>query len=234
VQHDFVKNPWRAILPRLAAPIACQHLPGGLLTLTNPTQNVQFFLPAPHLNPLAIVSKTPEPPQLMSPGATNTPPPGRLLSHARAVLAALVLLLAGNCATHGPPTPNVDSPDWRLHLAQAVWRPGTEVAEIAGDLLAATGPHRGAWIEFSKMPVVLVTITAAQQGWRIAPPPPARPRSGRGKPPSRSAWLVLTQLLQGYPTPAGWSFTPFPEQWRIESSRTDERLTIHWDDAPPL
>jgi hypothetical protein len=143
-------------------------------------------------------------------------------------LSLLSLLAACRTAPTLPPA-DLDQPGWRLDHGQAVWRPPSASADLAGELTCAAHPDGSAVLEFTKTPLTLVIARVTPELWQLNLLAENRVYSGRGDPPSRSAWLVLAAVMADRSLPDGWEWSaPGPGQWRLENPRTGELLRGYW------
>lgn len=142
------------------------------------------------------------------------------------MLLVVLLGLAPGCrtASDSPWRPQV-TPDWRLQSGQAVWRPGAEAPELAGELLVATAPDGACFLEFTKTPLTLVVAMRDRTRWRIEFPNGEKAVGGRGKPPWQLTWLYLQQALAGEHLPRQLAFEQTSTgDWRLENRRTGETV----------
>jgi hypothetical protein len=143
-----------------------------------------------------------------------------------AVACGLAAALLLGCRSL-PPLPEADlhQAGWVVREGQAVWRPKRDGAEIAGDLMVATGPGGDAFVQFTKNPFPMVTARVDGGQWQIESPLQNRRYTGRGQPPARIVWLLLPRALAGQTLPGGWSWQAIDRtQWRLTNSSTGETL----------
>jgi hypothetical protein len=155
--------------------------------------------------------------------------PAPLLDRARPLAQSLlVLLLFGltSCQTALPlPKMNLAESGWTTRQGQAVWCPGRDAPEIAGDLILATNPDGRAFVHFSKSPVTLAVAEKTVNTWQVEFPAWNRRYAGRGKPPGRLVWLILAGAVSGTPPPKPWSWQQLEDgNWRLDNPVTGESL----------
>jgi hypothetical protein len=144
----------------------------------------------------------------------------------RGFLLWLLLPSLTACRTPAPlPPVDLTRPGWQVRRGQAVWLASSQGTELAGDLLFASHPDGQIILEFTKASWPLVVVRVTSNGWQFNSASTGQSRSGRGSPPSRSAWLVLPRCLAGAPAPTGWKFAhESQEGWRLEHRRTGEQV----------
>jgi hypothetical protein len=140
-------------------------------------------------------------------------------------LAALLSLGTGCRTTSCPTLQSPIGPNWRIQSGQAIWQPGPNKPELAGELMLASGPAAECYLEFAKTPLTLVVAIRDQGRWSVKFAGAERAYSGRGKPPSRIAWLHLPQALMGEKLPSAFEFEQAPDgYWRLRNKKTGEVL----------
>jgi hypothetical protein len=142
------------------------------------------------------------------------------------ILSALLLIFCAGCRT-SPPMPPADfsAPGWRVQQGQAVWKPSQNRPEFAGDLLLATNANGNFFLQFSKMPIPLVTARVSGDRWQIEFGADKFSWHGHGNPPNRFAWFQLPRALLDISIGANWQFTRVEASfWRLENARTGESL----------
>jgi hypothetical protein len=138
---------------------------------------------------------------------------------------SLLVFLAGCRTTRETPLFVAVGPGWRVQEGQAIWRPGREYPELAGELVVASHEGGCCSIEFSKTPLPLVLAQTTRTNWLIDFPPRRLRFTGRQPAPSRLAWLHLSAALAGEPVRAGFRFTRKSDGgWRLENTRTGETM----------
>lgn len=116
-------------------------------------------------------------------------------------------------------------PGWQVQEGQALWRPGRSYPELAGEIVYAHNSDGRSGIQFTKTPLPLVLAQTTPQRWLIQFPPRSLSFGGRGRPPTRFAWLYLPAALAGEPLPQRFQFQRKADGgWRLENSRTGETL----------
>ena len=143
---------------------------------------------------------------------------GTRFSTSRLALAAV--LVAAGCRTAAP-LDRVDlaNPAWTVREGQAVWHPGGDKPELAGEVLVAWRADGASFVQFTKTPFpVLVGFQTARR-WQVELPGVNRRYAGRGTPPKRLIWLWLPRLLSGEAPPRGWSWEQTGEGWRLATGR---------------
>lgn len=152
-------------------------------------------------------------------------PAGRRHGGHLLLLGLLQILLAG-CSSLSRPLPPVDlsQPGWSVHQGQAVWTLPHHEREIAGEVLVATGPQGGSFVQFSKSPFTLVTGQTTRRHWQVEFPPQNKHYAGPGTPPKRLMWLYLGRVLAGQPPPDHWTWTNKTGNWDLENPGTGEKI----------
>jgi hypothetical protein len=144
-----------------------------------------------------------------------------------AVSCFLALLLAGfGCGTSSQKILfTVSGPGWTVKEGQALWRPGRQFPELAGEIVLAQHDNHCCSIQFTKTPLPILLAQTTGTNWMIQFPPRQMSFSGRGAPPRRFAWLYLHAAMAGEPIPKELRFERKPEGgWRLENTRTGETL----------
>lgn len=146
-------------------------------------------------------------------------------------LPFVLLLLATALAGSGCQTSmrrslfTVSGPGWTVRQGQALWRPGRQFPELAGDIVMAWDTDGRCSVHFDKTPLPLVFAQTTRTAWLIQFPPRRLSLAGRGAPPSRFAWLYLHAALAGQALPKHLAFQRKPDgNWRLENTRTGETL----------
>jgi hypothetical protein len=116
----------------------------------------------------------------------------------RALLTAVVFSLGCRNVPLLKPL-DLSEPGWTLRQGQALWIPRDGAGELAGELLIATHPNGGGFVQFSKTPLPLVVAQITSNTWRIQFVAENQTFSGRGQPPTRFLWLHLAPCLLGRP-----------------------------------
>lgn len=149
-------------------------------------------------------------------------------SHATVMtfLLAILVLLATGCRTVSP-FAQVDFTDkvWRIEQGQAVWKPGRDNPEIAGDLTVARHPDGRTLAQFTKTPFPFVIAQTSTNAWQIEFVAFNRTLRAPGPPPRRIGWLHLVSCLDGSLPPKSWTFRLLAErQFRFENLSSGESL----------
>ena len=144
-----------------------------------------------------------------------------------ACLLAIGLLWATGCST--PPKAeavDLSAPGWTVRQGQALWKPGADKPEIAGDVVVSTHPTAGSYIQFSKtLPIVSGRITSA--GWEFENIAENKRYSGGGKPPKAIVWLQLLRAIDGQDISDRWTVArPSSDFVTLEDEFRGERLQI--------
>ena len=145
----------------------------------------------------------------------------------RLLLIPLALAFAG-CATM-PKLPPIDTsaPGWKVRQGQALWRNKADAPEIAGEIILASNANGGAFVQFLKNPLPLVTAQVTPKQWQIEFIPEKRNFSGPGKPPKQLLWLHLLRGLQSITPPPPLELAKTADGGtRIENKRTGERIIL--------
>ena len=141
-------------------------------------------------------------------------------------LLGILFMLGSGCQTI-PPFASVDFNDkaWKVEHGQAVWKPGRDSPEIAGDLTVARHPDGRTVAQFTKTPFPFVIAQTSSNGWQIEFVAFNRTLRAPGTPPGRIGWLHLVHYLDGSPTPKPWMFRrPDHGQFRLENASSGESL----------
>jgi hypothetical protein len=142
------------------------------------------------------------------------------------VLAGGILWITG-CATT-PPSKAIDlsAPGWSVRQGQALWQPGNDKPEIAGDVVLSTHPSNGQYIQFSKtLPILSARIFP--RGWEFENSAEQKHYSGRGNPPDRIVWLQLLRVLEGQKVDNRWTVAyPSGDFVTLEDQFRGERLRV--------
>lgn len=143
-------------------------------------------------------------------------------------VSALALLLAACAGTAPLPPLDLSAPGWQVRQAQAVWKPGAEKPEIAGDLVLSSHPSGGTYLQFSKtLPLVSARLTGT--AWEVEFPPEQKRYSGRGNPPKRIVWLQLIRALDGGRISDRWRVVrPSTQFMALQNDESGERLEVHF------
>ncbi len=141
-------------------------------------------------------------------------------------LALLLAVLAAGCRTApAPPPADFSASGWSVQQGQAVWKPSSNRAELAGDLLLATNANGNFFVQFSKIPFPLATARVSGDQWQIEFGADKYSWHGHGTPPNRFAWFQLAPALLDAKTGANWQFTRVEtNSWLLENPHTGESL----------
>src|SRR5215471_693596 len=80
------------------------------------------------------------------------------------VCFCLAAALAG-CQSTPLPKINLAEPGWTVRQGQAIWRAGTGIPDMAGDLLVATNTNGRTLIQFTKTPFPMIVAQATTNAW---------------------------------------------------------------------
>ncbi len=112
---------------------------------------------------------------------------------------------------------------WQIQQGQAVWRPSRKRPELGGDLLFATQGSAVSVFNFSKTPLPITAGQTTSTNWLIEFPARRYTFSGKGRAPTRFAWLYLGNALAGQSLPENFRFTRNPDGgWRLENLKSGE------------
>jgi hypothetical protein len=141
------------------------------------------------------------------------------------IWVSLVVLLVGCRTTGKTPLFTAAGPGWRVQEGQALWRPGRQSPELAGELVVARHQGGCSSIEFAKTPLPLVLAQTSGTNWLIEFPARRMSFAGRNPPPPRFAWLYLSAAISGERLPSGLRFEKKADGgWRLENTRSGETL----------
>jgi hypothetical protein len=148
------------------------------------------------------------------------------LKPATGIALCLTALAAVSCRTAPPPAAaDFSAAGWHVRQGEAVWKPGRNRPELAGELMAAANQDGDFFVQLAKTPFALATARQADGIWRIEFGAGGYTRGGRGAPPARFVWFELPRFLAGEPLEEGWRSETRPGQrWRLENLRTGESL----------
>jgi hypothetical protein len=134
-------------------------------------------------------------------------------------------LFVGCRTTPQTPLFVAEGPGWRVQEGQALWRPGRQYPELAGDLVMATHEDGRCAIQFAKTPLPLVLAQTTRTNWLIEFPPQRMGFRGHRPSPTRFAWLHLSAALAGESLPKALRFQRKPDGgWRLENPRSGEMV----------
>ena len=140
------------------------------------------------------------------------------------LVALLTLAFAGGCLI--PPDKTLfttTGPGWTVRQGQAIWRPGRQYPELAGEIVLAQNSNGCTSVQFTKTLLPVTLAQSTQTNWLIQFFPQRLGFGGRGRPPSRFIWLQLPAALAGQGLPAKLSFTRQADNgWRLENEGTGE------------
>jgi len=143
----------------------------------------------------------------------------------RLALLTVPMLFAGCRTAPQPPLFIAAGAGWRVQEGQALWRPGRQFPELAGELVVASHEDGRCTIQFAKTPLPLVLAQTTRTNWLIEFPPRRLSFAGRRPPPTRFAWLYLSAALSGDSLPSPFRFQRKPDGgWRLENTRSGETL----------
>jgi len=126
---------------------------------------------------------------------------------------------------HRMPLVDLSSPGWSVCQGQAVWKPTRTKPELAGELIVATNTAGDFFVQFSKLPFTLATAQRIGAHWQIEFGAGDVAMSGRGRPPSRLAWLELPHAIARGNAARPWQFEgKASNAWLLENPRTGETI----------
>ena len=103
-----------------------------------------------------------------------------------------------------------------MRQGQAVWDPGRDAPEIAGEVIAAWHKDGRFFVQFSKVPFPVVEAQAEPGRWQLRLPAQNRRHAGSGSPPERVIWFQLARQGRGEPLAPGYSWSePSPGAWKL-------------------
>ncbi len=106
-----------------------------------------------------------------------------------------------------------------------MWQPPQDRSELAGELLFAARGTDSFLVQFSKTPFSLATAQQVGWQWQIELGSGEFVRRGRGEPPGRFIWFLLSRALTSGHVELPWQFERKPgSAWRLWNSRTGESL----------
>ncbi|MBN8246950.1 MAG: hypothetical protein J0L84_05845 [Verrucomicrobia bacterium] len=147
------------------------------------------------------------------------------------VPGVLCLTVAG-CVS--PPRPvDTSAPGWQVTEAPAVWRPGRDAPELAGDLWIATHADGSRVVQFLKQGLPVVVVQVSGGTWSLSSPMRSGRPAGRMPAPPRSVWLVLDGSPPGAP-PTPWErMVGDPAGgWTLRNPQTGETLECAAPEMP--
>ena len=148
-------------------------------------------------------------------------------------LGLFLMFAATGCRTLSPlPPANLNEPGWTVRQGQAVWRSGSKMPEIAGELLLATKQNGNQFIQFTKTPFPFVIAQKAANHWEVQFPTENKRYSGLGKPPRRLIWFWLPEGLAGTLPPNQWLWHQDANGWHLENRNTGEWLEGYLNGHP--
>jgi len=125
------------------------------------------------------------------------------------------------------PEADLESPGWTVWTGQALWKPATEQAALAGDMIVGQRAGGDIFVSFTKTPLPLFTARAVDSRWRIDFVERGRSYSGRGSPPQRFIWFRIPEILDGNSNISGWSIEkPAADEIVLTNARTGERVQM--------
>lgn len=125
------------------------------------------------------------------------------------------------------PEADLSDPGWRVWAGQALWKPGSDRPQLAGDILVAQRKDGETFVSFSKAALPLFTARSTGSGWWIEFVERGRSYSGRGKPPDRFVWFRMPDVLQGDAELDGWEIQDVASDEKILTNpRTGERVQM--------
>jgi hypothetical protein len=140
------------------------------------------------------------------------------------VLCLCLAAILTGCRTTPLPKINLSDPGWTVRQGQAVWRAGTGIPDMAGDLLVATNRDGRTLIQFTKTPFPMVVAQATTNAWQIESPTQNRRHTGRGAPPDSLIWFQLSRALAGTAPAPNWAWRKSPDHWWLIYMPTGESL----------
>jgi hypothetical protein len=149
----------------------------------------------------------------------------------RTLLLILAVLLCGCKSPRQALQTDLTSPGWRVRQGQAIWQPGKNRPELAGEVILAVRSPEEFMVQFIKTPFPIVLAQGAERTWQVDFGPNGRRFAGRGTPPGRLIWLHVPRWIEfGAGPPRNWTFEqPEPRVWLAFNRRTGERLEVHLD-----
>jgi hypothetical protein len=123
---------------------------------------------------------------------------------------------------------DTSAPGWTVRQGQALWKPGEDKPEIAGDVVVSLHPTAGSYVQFSKtLPILSARLTP--EGWEFHTIPEDKRYSGGGNPPRRIVWLQMLRVLEGREISDRWTVAhPSDLYISLEDPFSGERLEIRF------
>jgi hypothetical protein len=96
--------------------------------------------------------------------------------------------------------------------------------DLAGEVIAATGPEGRSFVQFTKSPFPLVIGQLSVNRWQVEFPAQNRRYSGPGLPPKRLIWLHLPRVVLGEKPPPHWTWKNSNGNWLLKNDSTGEAI----------
>jgi hypothetical protein len=158
----------------------------------------------------------------------------KIFSLSLILLGSLFTLWLAGCAALPQKTlPPLDTsgPGWEVRQGQALWKPGNEDPEIAGDVVVSLHPSAGAYVQFSKT-LPILSARLVPEGWEFHTIAEDKRYSGGGSPPNRIVWLQMLRVLDGQKISDRWSVAhPSDLFVSLQDSFKGEHLEIRFQPA---
>jgi hypothetical protein len=153
------------------------------------------------------------------------------------LLLGFVMSSGAGCRSLPPlPPADLSEPGWVLWQGQAIWRPGEDAPEIAGDLLVTLRADGASLVQFAKPPFPLAIARTTPGAWQFESPSQSVRHTYPGDPPARVIWFQLARAWRTGSVPDPWEWQrhpeptaavdshPEPERFRLRNLSTGETL----------
>ena len=150
------------------------------------------------------------------------------LSHLFVALTSFLLVSCAALPQKKLAPLDTSGPGWTVRQGQALWKPGDDKPEIAGDVVVSIHPSAGSYVQFSKT-LPILSARLAPEGWEFHTIPEDKRYSGGGNPPRRIVWLQMLRALEGREISDRWTVAhPSDLYISLEDPFSGERLEIRF------
>ena len=147
-----------------------------------------------------------------------------LAIHVSVIAMLLLMVVVSGCALVKLPPPNLTEAGWTKRSGQVVWTQKRDGLELVADVNVWVSGEGRCWLEVNKSGLPFLTVQLEPAAWKIESADGKRSYSGKGHPPTQSAWPELAECLRGGKPRGDWSWSATGDEIALTNKRTGERI----------